>query len=244
MSLAKTQNIILQSSAIGYFSKREVANLIVSGSRHVHSTELGIKDPLANLTYQSIENKTTTQYPWETKDKIEKLYLTASYQRKRLTLQVLDSLKIKPSSSFGNKIFTALEELFTNSIYHAYKKSDGGDKYDRKSPVDLAPNEKITVEFFRNQSGVFTSIRDFGAGLSFAALQSYFNRCYNNPTAQIENKVGGAGLGLYVVFELTTHLKIVCYPNHGTLVNCWFASPSAFEPKYFSFNFFEEEKVK
>lgn len=241
MSLPKSKNIILDTSAVGRFSKKEAANLIVSGCQHVHSTELGKKDPLVVISYQSITQNKTGIYQWENTNSSGKLYLTASNQRKILLIQILESLNIKISSSLGNKIYTSLEELFTNSIYHAYKKNDGSDKYDRKSTVELTPHEKITVEFARTANGVFASVRDFGAGLTFENLQSYFNRCYNNPASQIENKLGGAGLGLYVVFEFATHLKIVSYPNQGTLVNCWFAPPSVFDSNYFSFNFFKEE---
>ena len=77
-------------------------------------------------------------------------------------------------------------------------------------------------------------------GLEFDKIQNNFKRCYESEgISQLEAKDGGAGLGLYVVFELATHIKVISHSDFGTLTQCWFANPSQFDPDYFSFNYFK-----
>jgi anti-sigma regulatory factor (Ser/Thr protein kinase) len=245
MSLVKTRNIILPTSATGVFTKKEAASFIASGCSHIHSSQLGQRDPHALLTYQSIDRHQTARYSWEESQTIQRVYLDSSQSRYALLNQILNSLQIKPTTQLYDKVTTSLEELFTNSLFHAYYLADGREKYARDECALLTPEEKIIIEFARISEGIFISVRDFGVGLTFSKIQNYFKRCYEQrDQSQIETKKGGAGLGLYVVFELASHLKIVSSPNQGTLINCWFAKTSSFDPNYFSFNFFQGEITK
>ena len=238
------QKVISHSQAkIGLFSKREAASFIFSGFPHVHSSILGLRDPLANLTLGSLPNDLLPTYPWEADSLQHQTVLTSSKMRKPLIEQVLSELKIKSSSSMGDKIWTSLEELLTNSIFHAYQDASGKEKYHRRETVELLPEEKILLGFSRDSKGIYVSVQDSGVGLTFSKVQSNFKRCYESQgLSQIETKDGGAGLGLYVVFELATHIKITSTLNSGTLTQCWFANSSNFDPDYFSFNFFTGDK--
>jgi hypothetical protein len=76
--------------------------------------------------------------------------------------------------------------------------------------------------------------------LAFSQIQANFERCYQRKdNSQIHSKQGGAGLGLYVVFELATHIKVTSTSGFGTRIDCWFATASTFDPGYFSFNYFK-----
>lgn len=240
MSVKKLKNIILEQSSVGLFSKREAAELIVSGSRHVHSTSLGAKDPLFRLSNEGINSHSLVHYPWETNAQANTTCVTSSHNRKWIIQEILTLLKVKTASSMEDRIWTSLEELLTNSLFHAYHNPDGTEKYRRKESVELLPEEKILLTFQRDNQGIFLSVKDSGKGLLFQKIQSAFERCSRvTALSQLENKEGGAGLGLYVVFELTTHFKIVSNLNSGTEIHCWFANPSAVASDYFSFNFFE-----
>ncbi len=243
MSLPKEKNIILAPSSVGLFSKKEAASLIASGCAHLHSSIVGKRDSLVSLTHQAIDNQISATYPWEVSENTNELFLTSSKERKKTIEQVLTELKLKNTSSMGDKIWTSLEELLTNSIFHAYHDPKGKEKYYRKESVELLPEEKILIKFHRSPTGFFLSVKDSGQGLSFEKVQNNFKRCYaSSDISQIETKDGGAGLGLYVVFELATHIKIISHPSFGTLTSCWFATPATFNPDYFSFNYFEGDQ--
>ncbi|MBM4316080.1 MAG: ATP-binding protein [Deltaproteobacteria bacterium] len=245
MSLVQSRNIILPTSATGVFSKKEAASLIASGCSHIHSSQLGQRDPLAVMTYQSIDCHQTACYPWEKSQGLQQVSLDSSNSRYTLINQISNSLQIKPTTQLCDRVTTCLEELFTNSLFHAYHLADGSEKYNRNESVVLNANEKILIEFARSSEGIFISVRDFGEGLPFPKIQNYFRRCYEQrDQSQIETKNSGAGLGLYVVFESASHLKIVSTLKQGTLVSCWFSKTSAFDPNYFSFNFFQGEIKK
>ena len=66
-----------------------------------------------------------------------------------------------------------------------------------------------------------------------------FKRCYGAASHQIESKESGAGLGLYMVFESATHMKVVVFPGKTTIVSCWLSDKPVDGSDYFSFNFFE-----
>ncbi|NBX67604.1 MAG: ATP-binding protein [Proteobacteria bacterium] len=224
---------------VGLFSKREAALLISSGYSHVHSSLLGLRDSLANLTLSALASDFIPSYTWEANSNQQQIAVHSSKERKKVIDQVLSELKIKSSSSMGDKIWTSLEELLTNSIFHAYQDASGKEKYHRRETVELLPEEKILLGFSRDSKGIYVSVQDSGVGLTFSNVQSNFKRCYESQgLSQIETKDGGAGLGLYVVFELATHVKITSRPNSGTLTQCWFSNSSNFDPDYFSFNFF------
>jgi anti-sigma regulatory factor (Ser/Thr protein kinase) len=243
MSLKQTKNIILEQSSVGLFSKKEAAGLIASGCAHVHSSMVGIKDPLVKLTYEGLDSKSLVNYPWEIVNDASKTFVTNSKDRKWIIKEILSLLKVKTASAMEDRIWTSLEELLTNSLFHAYHNPDGTEKYKRKENVELLPEERILLTFQRGAQGIFLSVKDSGRGLPLNKIQTSFDRCYKvTNLSQVETKEGGAGLGLYVVFELTTHLKIVSHSNSGTEINCWFANPSAAASDYFSFNYFEGVK--
>ncbi len=243
MTLPKPKNILTHSSAVGLFDKKEAAEFIVEGCRHVHSSILGQKDPLVKTTYQSLEETKVFTYSWESTEKKKQLFLRSSSQRKEILNELLSHLEVKPQSSLGDRVGTAFEELLTNSIFHSYLDTNKLEKYPRNQVAHLDSSEHIAIEFCRSNQGVFVSVRDYGQGLKFSSIQSSFKRCYSQrDESQVEKKLGGAGLGMFVIFELATHLKIVTFPGKGTLTNCWFAPASAFDPNHFSFNFFEGDK--
>jgi len=69
-------------------------------------------------------------------------------------------------------------------------------------------------------------------------ISQAFSRCYGDHSTQIEDKEGGAGLGVYMVFEAVTHLKVSVTPGVSTEFSCWISDKKHFDPEYFSFNFF------
>ncbi len=92
-------------------------------------------------------------------------------------------------------------------------------------------------------NGLYLAIHDKGGTLSFQHVQDAFNRCYlGDQKDKIENKEGGAGLGLYMVFEAVTHLKVNITPGVSTVVSCWLQEKPRHVEESFSFNFFSRKE--
>ncbi len=235
-NLAKKQIPEIQH---GIFSKREAAGLIANGSEHVHSTLLGRRDLCLDITQQLMAGTVTRDYPWEEKNPAKIITIRSSKERHDVIRQAVAQLKAGPNRDLREKVLGVLEELITNSIYHPYRDDRGEPRYQRSKPAILTDNEWLSVRFHSDDRGVFLSVADQGGTLSFPVIARAFSRCYGDHTTQIEDKEGGAGLGMYMVFEAVTHLKITVEPGKCTEFSCWISDKKHFDPEYFSFNFFE-----
>lgn len=232
---AKKMPLDIQS---GIFSKREAAGLIAGGNEHVHSTLLGKRDVCLDVTQKLISGKVVRDYPWEEKKRAKAIHIRSSKERHDVIRHAVAQLKSGPNRDLREKVLGVLEELITNSIYHPYRGEKGQPKYQRSKPAFLTENEWLTVRFHSDERGVFLSVADQGGTLNFPVISRAFSRCYGDHTTQIEDKEGGAGLGVYMVFEAVTHLKISVDPGSCTEFSCWISDKKHFDPEYFSFNFF------
>lgn len=235
------KDVIANAISVGLFSKKEAALQIARGSKHVHSTALGSSDPLAILSESATLKNTSARYPWENIPSICTSDLQSSQKRRECIASITDFLQLEDKRSMREKVELILEELITNGIYHAYLNKNGNEKYQRKSSVELAGKESICICYGFSPEGIYLSVTDKGGGVPFPKLAKAFERCYTAREGnQIESKEGGAGLGLYMVFETATHVKITSQKTIGTTVSCWIANKSSFIADHFSFNYFEE----
>lgn len=232
--------IKLEPIQVGLFSKAQAASLLVKGCIHIHSSSLGAKDPFYRQTIKSTNQAQIPKYFWENSKGAKNLSIRLSTERQKIIQQILKSFKIKIRPQFGQKIESVLEELLTNAIFHAYHKQLGVEKYSRNQKVQLENSEKVEIIAKASELGVYISILDRGGNFSLEDVSQSLFRCYNS-TSQIENKEGGAGLGMYLVYEAVTHLKIVTRHGKTTEVSCMIVDPREHDPDYFSFNYFEED---
>lgn len=224
----------------GSFTRAEAGTLIAQGSHHVHShpkLQGPGKDGLVALTEKAIQTGTIPQYPWELPT-AQVLHLTCSKARNEILTKILAGRK-NIKREMGANINMVFEELATNAIYHSYQTKVGKDKYSRTQPALLSEKEKVSVYFAWENNGLYLALEDKGGTLSFDRIQEVFHRCYlGDQKNKIENKEGGAGLGLYMVFEAVTHLKLSITPGVSTVVSCWLQEKSRHVEESFSFNFF------
>ncbi|MBI4404910.1 MAG: hypothetical protein HY537_12150 [Deltaproteobacteria bacterium] len=221
----------------GSFSKEEAAKLISAGTRHVHSSRLGDDDLYAKITKETLNFGRTLSFPWELQKDCQEITILSSDARNDVTQKILSGL-----GGIGRKerVTCVTEELLSNAIYHAYQLPDGSPKYLRLQTVTLSPTEAVSLRFACSPRGLFLSVVDQGGALTFKLIAQAFSRCYARQSDQIENKESGAGLGLYMVFEAVTHLKIVTIPGKKSIVSCWIEEQRAADPHFFSFNYFEK----
>jgi len=118
---------------------------------------------------------------------------------------------------------TVADELITNAIYNAPRTADGEPKYARRSrreAVELADHEVGHLEFACDGDYIaIGQIDPFGA-LTRETVVSYLNRCLVKGPEQLSDASGGAGIGLYRVFQSLSKFIINIDPGTCTEVIC------------------------
>jgi CheY-like chemotaxis protein len=118
---------------------------------------------------------------------------------------------------------TVADELVTNAIYNAPRTADGEPKYarlSRREPVELDDREVGTLEFACDGDYIAVAqIDPFGA-LTQETVVSYLNRCLVKGPEQLSEASGGAGIGLYRVFQSLSKFVINVEPGRRTEVIC------------------------
>lgn len=224
-------------------SKAEMGALIVQGYTHIHSSPNIKGDRFANIVDSALEKGRTPIFPWELIRLASVIEVTSSIQREKTISTIITALQLDNKPTLKGRVTSVLEELLTNAFYHAYHLSNGKEKYERTKVANLETAEAIRIQFGVKKGGVFLSVEDKAGTFSFKHLQNALKRCYSKTCPeQLESKAGGAGLGLYLIFEETTHLKIVSIPGKSTRFCCWIKDPARSKSQIYSFNCFSEEE--
>ena len=112
-------------------------------------------------------------------------------------------------SRLQNMFCTVVDELITNALYNAPVDSLGKPKYSflpRTTEVSL--DTAISIVFYCDGRRLGVAVSDPFGSLSSTTIVSYLSRCSQKGTPQIVQTSGGAGLGLYSVFESLSHLVV------------------------------------
>jgi hypothetical protein len=113
-------------------------------------------------------------------------------------------------------VAAVVDELVTNAIYDAPRTSDGAPRYasrDRKEKFSLDPWEYVTVRWGSNGDHIAISVSDWFGALRPEHVRACLRRCLADGD-QIEQKEGGAGLGMYTALSYCTQLVVNI--EHGT----------------------------
>ncbi len=120
-------------------------------------------------------------------------------------------------------IETIVDELVTNAIYNAPRTADGEAKYarlSRRESVVLDEHEIGELQFACDGSYIaIAQIDPFGA-LTQDTVISYLNRCLVKGPNQFSEASGGAGIGLYRVFQSLSKFVVNIDPGRRTEVLC------------------------
>ncbi|GAC1351019.1 MAG: hypothetical protein NVSMB1_00070 [Polyangiales bacterium] len=117
-----------------------------------------------------------------------------------------------------NQFCTVVDELVTNAIYNAPTRSDGSPRYldrPRNEPVDLG-EDSVELKLCCNGRRLGVSISDSFGSLTEERLFAYLSKCFRKGDDQVDTKAGGAGLGLYYVFDALSHFIINICPSKKT----------------------------
>ena len=103
------------------------------------------------------------------------------------------------------------EELVTNAVYNAPADENGQPKYasrSRTEPVHLLPEEYVEMSFATDGKLLAICVADSFGRLETQTVRQYLRKCFMQGENQIDSKQGGAGLGLYYIFQSLNHFII------------------------------------
>jgi hypothetical protein len=147
-----------------------------------------------------------------------------SLLRSRDKTQVFELCRdIEPQLALGKRKLEALEtiaeELITNAFYNAPVDAQGRRRFahlGRREDVVLLPEEAIRVTIASDSDRVAISVKDPFGSLPPATVPGYLSKCMQRGEDQVDNKQGGAGLGLYFVYQSVSHLAVNIAPGRFT----------------------------
>jgi anti-sigma regulatory factor (Ser/Thr protein kinase) len=117
-------------------------------------------------------------------------------------------------------IENAADELITNAMYNAPVTDDGAARYastNRRIKIDLAPHEHVSVCFGVGHGTFGLSVNDNFGRLELSHLRNSIERC-STQDDPIEQKDGGAGLGLFLVARTARQFVVNVDPGNRTEV--------------------------
>jgi hypothetical protein len=123
------------------------------------------------------------------------------------------------NSRLASQFCTVADELITNAIYNAPRDAQGNAPYahlPRTERVTLAPDEEIEIRYCCDGNRLGISARDPFGSLTEERLLDYLGKCLRRGDDQVDSKDGGAGLGLYHIFEAVSHLVVNIAPGRRT----------------------------
>jgi hypothetical protein len=130
-----------------------------------------------------------------------------------------EALGVNPR--LAGQFCTVADELITNALYNAPRDASGNARnahMSRAEPVFLQANEQIDIRYCCDGRILGISVSDPFGSLTKERLLNYLAKCLRKGTDQVDTKPGGAGLGLYYIFEGVSHLIVNIAPGEQTEV--------------------------
>ena len=112
-------------------------------------------------------------------------------------------------ASVKRSVSLVADELIMNAIFNAPRGPDGAARYaslDRSGDLTLEPEERAIFRYACDGRNVAISVTDRFGSLDRDVIVHYLQRCFDGGPAEVEDKEGGAGLGLHMVFNSITQL--------------------------------------
>ena len=126
---------------------------------------------------------------------------------------------IKDNPVHGRKLHDVediLDEMITNAIYNAPVDMMGRFLFqgqDRKDAVVLNDSQAATLSCAVENGQIFLSVKDPFGSLCKSKLITYLSKCYKDNQVYVENKKGGAGIGLHKIFRLSHNFVVNIDPG-------------------------------
>jgi len=121
-----------------------------------------------------------------------------------------------------NVLYKLSDELVMNGMFDAPVDEEGNPKYnhlDRSTKLQLESEEKVTFRFGADPNWVAVSIVDRFGALDPDIIRKYVHRCVTSENQQNDSS-GGAGLGLFTIFNNCHYLVVNIDPGVATEFIC------------------------
>ncbi len=115
----------------------------------------------------------------------------------------------------------ACDELVTNALYDAAVDRQGARRFAhcrRTEEVILDAGEEVVVRFCADGRRVGIGVVDPFGSLEASTVVRYLGKCFRRGQDQVDEKEGGAGLGLYYVLEGLSQFVVNVEPGKRTEV--------------------------
>lgn len=106
---------------------------------------------------------------------------------------------------------TVVDELMTNALYNAPVDERGEERFahlKRGEPVALAGGEGVDVVLCSDGRTLGCAVTDPFGSLGPHTIVDYLGRCFRRGADQISERSGGAGLGLFTIYEACSQLVV------------------------------------
>lgn len=108
------------------------------------------------------------------------------------------------------------DELVTNALYNAPVDDEARHIFaavDRRTPVSMPDDRVVVVRFAWDNRTFGLSTEDAYGSLDWQKVLAYMRKCFAGGDAQIDEKEGGAGIGLYMVFNMVNRFVVNISPG-------------------------------
>ena len=151
---------------------------------------------------------------------ISEVALTSSDDKAAALARVAEAMA---GLGIGGRVMHRLQdiadEMIMNAIYDAPVDATGRPKYthlSRQTPVSLEAAEQSTFTFGSDGRTFGLGVRDPFGALRLPVLKGYIAKGLRRGADQIDQKAGGAGLGLYLQFDFLGSMIVNLAPGRVT----------------------------
>jgi PEGA domain len=152
--------------------------------------------------------------------------LVGDYQEKSLAIAQISEFAelMGVRRKYRESIEQCVDEMLMNALYDAPVDEHGQPLFSEiptKTRISLRVEQKVVVQYACDGKRFAVSVRDAFGTLERATVLRYLHKCLH-AEQQIDRKVGGAGLGLYLMVNSATAVLFNVLPGVATEVVCVF----------------------
>jgi hypothetical protein len=153
-------------------------------------------------------------------------FLVGDYQEKSLCISQISEFAelMGVRRKYRESIEQCLDEMLMNALYDAPVDEQGRQIFSEiptKTRISLRVEQKVVVQYACDGGQFVIAVRDSFGTLDRSTVLRYLHKCLHNEQ-QIDRKVGGAGLGLYLMTSSSTNLYFNVLPGVATEAVCTF----------------------
>jgi hypothetical protein len=153
-------------------------------------------------------------------------FLVGDYQEKSLCISQISEFceLMSVRRKYRESIEQCLDEMLMNALYDAPVDEHGRPIFSEiptKTRISLRVEQKVVVQYVCDGKQFAIAVRDAFGTLERATVLRYLYKCLHSEQ-QIDRKVGGAGLGLYLITNSSSGVFFNVLPGVATEAVCTF----------------------